>query len=108
MTLLILLLAYLVFAVIAICMFFNWISTGDPNGAVNGAVSGDAPPNSPPPDVERARAYRPDVIRVERGDWSCAGGDVVCSVCGCVYYDHSSVIGYTWLRRTCTGKLVKL
>jgi hypothetical protein len=96
--------AYCLFAIIAICMFFNWISTGDPYQWPGQTTA----PTTPSPDVERQRTYKPDEIRVERGDWSRAGGDVRCGVCDCVYYDHPSVIGYSWLRRTCTGKLVKL
>lgn len=57
----------------------------------------------------RRKPYEPDRIRVDKlGDWHRASGEVVCEVCGCVYYDHPPVTGYEWLRRTCAGKLVKL
>ena len=43
-----------------------------------------------------------------------AGGDVVCEVCGKVYYDHpeykpsAKTCGYVWLNEICNGDLVKL
>ncbi len=54
------------------------------------------------------RPFKPDRIRVDRGDYTRAGGDVVCSICGCCYYDHPNVRGYEWLHRACDGKLLKL
>lgn len=58
-----------------------------------------------PPTV---RPKRPDAIRVERGDWYRASGDTVCATCGCDYYAHAQVGGYSWLNRLCNGNLVKL
>jgi len=58
--------------------------------------------------LERVRPYRPDIVRVDRGDWKRAGGDCICDVCGFVYYDHQVVTGYRWLRKLCNGELVKL
>ena len=55
-----------------------------------------------------ARMFKPDRIRVERGDWIRVSGDIECTICGCVYYDHAPVQGYPWLKRLCDGRLVKL
>lgn len=60
------------------------------------------------PRPERLRPYKLDEIRVERGDWYRAGGDCICEVCGCKYYDHQPVTGFRWLRKLCDGSLVKL
>lgn len=57
----------------------------------------------------RDKPYKPDMIRVEKmNDWYRAGGGSLCPVCGCEYYDHQPVPGYTWLRKLCDGDLVKL
>ncbi len=56
----------------------------------------------------RIRPYKPDMIRIELGDYTRAGGDVICDICGCPYQDHSPVVGYVWLTRLCDGRLVKL
>jgi len=50
---------------------------------------------------------RPDVIRVQDGDWDEAHASYVCD-CGCRYDEHVRVPGYGWLRRLCDGELVKL
>lgn len=57
---------------------------------------------------EPVRPFKPDRIQVNRGNWRRAGGDSVCAGCACVYYDHATVRGFTWLRRLCNGDLVKL
>lgn len=57
---------------------------------------------------ERRKPYKPDAVRVERGDYIRAGGDVMCDVCRCAYYEHAPVVGFEWLQRLCDGKLVKL
>jgi len=54
------------------------------------------------------RPSKPDQIRMERGDWSRASGDVVCDYCSCLYYDHPQVPGYPFIRKLCNGRLVKL
>jgi hypothetical protein len=57
----------------------------------------------------RGRPYKPDQIRVEEMfDWHRAGGDCICDICGCKFYDHQPVPGYEWLRKLCDGDLVKL
>lgn len=56
----------------------------------------------------RQRPYRPDVVRVEKGDYTRVGGDVICEICGCPYKDHIEVTGYSWLNRLCDGRLVHL
>ncbi len=58
--------------------------------------------------VQRERPYKPDMIRVERGEWKRASGACICTVCGEEYFDHAPVVGYTWLTRLCNGNLVKL
>lgn len=58
--------------------------------------------------VDERRPYKPDQIRVDRGEYDRAAGDTVCETCGCVYYDHAPVVGYSWLHRLCNGKFVKL
>lgn len=50
---------------------------------------------------------RPDIIRVEAGEWEEAYGSYTCE-CGCRYDEHVKVPGYWWLRRLCDGELVKL
>lgn len=57
---------------------------------------------------ERRRPYKPDAMRVERGDWLRAGGAVICSVCGFEYRKHAPVVGFEWLNRLCNGMLVRL
>jgi hypothetical protein len=56
----------------------------------------------------RRRPYRPDVIRVERGDYQRASHLMKCNVCDCEYIEHEPVTGYEWLHRLCDGRLVKL
>ena len=53
--------------------------------------------------------YRPDHVRIEEMyDWHRSSGELVCDICGCRYWEHQPVIGYTWLRKLCDGTLVKL
>ena len=54
------------------------------------------------------KPFRPDTIRVERGDYVRVSGDVECPVCGCEYWMHATVQGYEFLRRACDGRLLKL
>lgn len=56
----------------------------------------------------RSRPYKPDIIRVERGDYTRASHLVVCTICSCTYGDHPPVLGYEWLTRLCDGRLVHL
>lgn len=58
--------------------------------------------------IEPERPFKPDRIRIDRGDWRRASGMCVCQICGCDYYDHPNVRGYEWLTRLCDGQLVKL
>lgn len=51
---------------------------------------------------------KPDLIRVEDGDWEEGHPAYVCDGCGCRYDEHVKVPGYWWLRRLCDGSLVKL
>ena len=56
----------------------------------------------------RDRPYRADVVRIEEmNDWYRSSGDCICDVCGCKYYDHQPVPGYTWLLKLCNGDLIK-
>lgn len=59
-------------------------------------------------EFNRVKPYKPDAIRVDNGDWKRASGDVQCTKCGCLYYDHARVVGFPWLKRLCNGDLVKL
>jgi hypothetical protein len=56
----------------------------------------------------RKRPYRPDVIRVDRGDYARVSHQMVCNVCSCEYWEHAPVLGFEWLTRLCDGRLVKL
>lgn len=58
--------------------------------------------------IPSRRPFKPDAIRVERGDWVRASGMCICDVCGVSYFDHATVRGYDWLQRLCDGRLVKL
>ena len=60
------------------------------------------------PKWRRFKPYKPDQIRVERGDPYRAGTHQTCEICGCEYIDHEPVIGYEFLNRLCNGNLVKL
>lgn len=51
--------------------------------------------------------HRIDKLRIDRGDWVRVGGDIECTVCGFVYYDHPSIAGARWLKRACDGRLIK-
>lgn len=57
---------------------------------------------------QHKRPYTPDTVRVDRGDYFRASGDVICLICGCEYWRHQPVLGYEWLNKLCDGKLVKL
>ncbi len=63
--------------------------------------------NDPKPGQPGRKPYKPDLIRVERGDWIRASGMCLCDVCGVSYFDHSPVTGYEWLMRLCDGRMVK-
>lgn len=54
------------------------------------------------------RTSRAIAVRLERGDYVRAGGDVLCDRCGLPYHDHGSVPGAEWLTPLCNGRLVKL
>ncbi|QIG77419.1 hypothetical protein EVB64_093 [Rhizobium phage RHph_TM61] len=56
----------------------------------------------------RFRPYKPDQIRIERGEDYRAGTHTICDHCGCEYADHEPVVGYEFLNRLCNGNLVKL
>jgi hypothetical protein len=58
--------------------------------------------------IESIRPFKPDRIRVDRGDWERASGMCLCTICGCSYFDHANVRGYEWLNRLCDGRFVKL
>lgn len=49
-----------------------------------------------------------DAAHLEEGNFRRASGDVVCTVCGKLYYDHPLVIGALWLNRVCGDDLVHL
>lgn len=56
----------------------------------------------------RLRPYKPDQIRIEEmHDWYRANCECICDICGCKYYDHQPVTGFTWLLKLCNGDLVK-
>lgn len=55
-----------------------------------------------------SKAAKADLIRIERGDYVRASGNVTCDVCGCLYFDHAGVAGFEWLTRACDGRLLKL
>lgn len=57
---------------------------------------------------ERRKPFRPDSIRVDKGDYVRASGMCTCAICGCDYWEHATVKGFEWLHRLCDGKLVKL
>lgn len=54
------------------------------------------------------KPFKPDLIRVDRGDYVRASGEVVCEICGCKYWEHPTVHGFEWLHRACDGRLLKL
>jgi hypothetical protein len=54
------------------------------------------------------RPAKSDAVRVSRGDYVRVSGDIECRVCGCDYYSHAVVQGFTFLRRGCDGRLLKL
>lgn len=49
-----------------------------------------------------------DQHMLEEGLWSRAHGDCECVDCDKPYWKHPQVLGATWLRRICDGRLVKL
>lgn len=59
-------------------------------------------------DVVPKRPNKVDKHRIDHGDYVRASGDVMCKVCGHIYYDHPVVVGFEWLRRACDGRLLKL
>lgn len=91
---------------------------GEPKGAGNAGVyycarCGRETPHQTGSAHEHAgipprRPFKPDAIRVDRGDYTRASGMCICEVCGVCYFDHATVQGFTWLNRLCDGRLVKL
>lgn len=59
-------------------------------------------------DEHLIRPARPDVKRVDRGDWTRAMSSCVCDICGFQFWEHAPVPGYMWMHRICDGRLVKL
>lgn len=57
---------------------------------------------------ELSRVNEVDRDRVDRGDWIRASGDVPCPHCSFEYWRHPTVVGFEWLHKICTGRLVKL
>lgn len=49
-----------------------------------------------------------DADRIDQNIWYRAGQETICSVCGLPYRLHPEVQGCRWLRRVCSGDLVKL
>lgn len=45
---------------------------------------------------------------IEEGLWTRAHGDCECVDCDLPFWKHPQVLGATWLRRLCDGRLVKL
>lgn len=60
------------------------------------------------PAEEHAKPFRPDVKRMDRGDWIHSSSQCVCAVCGFQFWEHATVPGYMWMHRICDGRLVKL
>lgn len=58
--------------------------------------------------TEPRKPYRPDQVRVDRGDFVRVSQMSTCVVCGCDYWEHAPVQGFEWLRRGCDGRLLKL
>lgn len=58
--------------------------------------------------IEAKRPNKVDKHRIDHSDYVHASGDVICRVCGHIYYDHPVVVGFGWLRRACDGRLLKL
>jgi predicted nuclease with TOPRIM domain len=54
------------------------------------------------------KPFRPDVKRMDAGDWTHASSICVCDACGYQYWEHAHVPGYEWVHRLCDGRLVKL
>lgn len=73
------------------------------SGADRRGMAADVGDSQPQP-----KPYRPDKVRVERGDFIRVGGDMICDVCGCAYWEHAPVQGMEFLRRRCDGMLLKL
>lgn len=60
------------------------------------------------PAEEHAKPFRPDVKRINSGDWIRSSSQCVCDVCGYQYWEHATVPGFMWMHRICDGRLVKL
>ena len=60
------------------------------------------------PAREHAKPFRPDVKRIDAGDWIRSSSQCVCEVCGYQFWEHATVPGYTWMHRICDGRFVKL
>lgn len=54
------------------------------------------------------KPFRPDLKRIDAGDWVRASQYCVCDVCGFQYWEHATVQGFEWIHRICDGRLVKL
>jgi hypothetical protein len=52
--------------------------------------------------------FKPDWLRVQRGDCKADRADAPCTVCGCTFAEHAPVQGYPCLHRACDGRLLKL
>lgn len=59
-------------------------------------------------DENLTRPARPDVKRIDRGDWVNAQSSCVCDICGFQFWEHAPVPGFMWIHRICDGRLVKL
>lgn len=57
---------------------------------------------------DSAKPSRPDVKRMDAGDWTRSSSMCVCQVCGFQFWEHATVPGYAWIHRICDGRLVKL
>jgi hypothetical protein len=60
------------------------------------------------PAEEYSKPFRPDVKRMDAGDWIHSSSQCVCTVCGFQFWEHATVPGYMWIHRICDGRLVKL
>lgn len=57
--------------------------------------------------AEHLLAPRDKVVLLD-GSWIRADGEASCQMCGVAYRLHPEVQGALWLRRSCSGLLVKL
>jgi hypothetical protein len=53
-------------------------------------------------DADRRKPYRPDVKRMDAGDWTHASSICVCDACGYQYWEHAHVPGYEWYTGSAT------